>query len=141
MVSRFSCLLYLPAAGRIVHKLESFQAKHQYYKEAVNLNVNKSPNYLHPSSLTIQTAGNNMFNFHQAMKQPNRMVFTKAMESEIKAHTDNNHFEFVHRNLIGKTQTIKAIWSFERKRRSDGSLLKQKAQSCTCSSMHMYREI
>ena len=146
MVLCFSSLLYSPVEGYVAyktsieHKLESFQAKQQYYQEAVSLNIDGSINCLHPLSLATQTAGNEVFHFHQAMKQPDQMEFIKAMETEIKAHTDNNHWELVHRSQIGNSQTIKAIWSFKRKRRPDGSLLKHKARLCAHGGMQIYGE-
>ena len=96
-----------------------------FYEEAVNLNVDGSLNYSHPLSFATQTAGNEAFYFHQAIQEEDRDEFIQAMIKELEDHKNNKHWELIKRNKIGNASTIKAIWSFKRKRRPDGSLLKQ----------------
>ena len=54
------------------------------------------------------------------MKQPDANHFIKAMEEEIRAHEDNDHWEIVSREDIPiNTSVLPAIWSMRRKRRID----------------------
>ena len=59
---------------------------------------------------------------------------------EIDDHTTRKHWKVVHRSMINNAKTIKAIWSFKRKRRPDGSLLKHKARLCAHGGMQQYGE-
>ena len=86
-----------------------------------------SLNHVHPLSLTIVSGKNNTFYVHDVMKQPDREQFIQAMIKELNDHHENNHWTLVKRSEIGKAKTVKAIWSFKRKQRPDGSLLKHKA--------------
>lgn len=95
-------------------------------------------NHIHPLSFATQTANNEAYHFHQAMQQDDREDFLQAMKDEIKAHEDNNHWALVLRSEIGNEPTIKAIWSFKRKRRPDGSLLKHKARLCAHGGMQIH---
>ena len=83
------------------------------------MNVDSSYNFTHLLSLAVRSGSNVTFHFHDAMKQPDRNEFIKAMVKELKDHHDNNHWELVHRSTIGNAKTVKAIWSFKRKRRPD----------------------
>ena len=63
------------------------------------------------------------------MKQEDRMLFVEAMGKEINDHEEGKHWTIVQRLLVLATvKTIKAIWSFKRKRKSDSELLKHRAQ-------------
>ena len=139
-------LLHLPATGytafkaSVSCKMETIQQRHQFYEEAVQLNVDGSLNFMHPFTYATQTAGNEVFHFHQAMREPDREDFIEAMVVELKAHADNNHWVLVPCKEIGNKPTIKAIWSLKRKRRPDGSLLKHKARLCAHGGMQIYGE-
>ena len=61
-----------------------------FYEEAVQLNVDGSINYMHPFSFEAQTAGNNVFHFHQDMQEDDREGFIKAMIKELEDHRSNN---------------------------------------------------
>ena len=51
------------------------------------------------------------------------------MEKEITDHEERGHWSIVHQDtLTNKTQPIKEIWSFNKKRKPDGELLKHKYQ-------------
>jgi hypothetical protein len=57
---------------------------------------------------------------HEAMKQPDANHFIQAMEEEIRAHEDNDHWEIVSREEIPiNTPVQPAIWSMRRKRHID----------------------
>ena len=87
-----------------------------------------------------KNAKNDVFHFHQAMQQDDRDEFIKAMVKELEDHKRNKHWKLVRRDEIGNAPTIKAIWSFKRKRRPDGSLLKYKARLCAHGGMQIHGE-
>ena len=62
------------------------------------------------------------------------------MIKENDDRTTRKHWKVVHRSMINNVKTIKAIWSFKRKRRPDGSLLKHKARLCAHGGMQQYGE-
>ena len=73
------------------------------------------------------------------MKQHYKVNFVRAMEKEIEDHESRNHRTVVHRSTIPQgAKPIKAIWSFKRKRRPDGTLLKHKARLCAHGSMQQW---
>ena len=121
-------------------KLKSYESKYMFYDSAVQLNVDGSINTSHPFSFATQTAGNEVYHFHQAMQEPDRDLFIEAMIKELKDFNDNGFWELVPRSEIGSSKPIKAIWSFKRKRRPDGSLLKHKARLCAHGGMQVYGE-
>ena len=79
---------------------------------------------------------NECFTFQKAMKQENIMLLFGAMEKEINDHEEEKHFMIVQRLLVPATvKIIKSIWSFKRKRKRDGKLLKHKAWICAHGGM------
>ena len=79
---------------------------------------------------------NEVFTLRQVMKEDDRMDFVAAMENEIRDHEERGHWTIVDKaSLPSNAKPIKAIWSFKRKRRPDGSLLKRKARLCAHGSM------
>ena len=73
------------------------------------------------------------------MKQEDKMSFVDAMEKEILDHKNGEHWSIVHRNTLpNKARPIKAIWSFKRKRKPDGELLKHKASLCAHRGMQKW---
>ena len=95
---------------------------------------------MHPLSLAIVSGKNDTFHFHDAMHQPDREQFIEAMIKELNDHHTNKHWRLVKRETIGKAKTVKAIWSFKRKRRPDGSLLKHKARLNAHGGMQIHGE-
>ena len=87
-----------------------------HYQEAVQLNVDGSTNYLHPLSLITKNNNNDTFYFHQAMEQDDYDDFIQAMIKNLEDHRVNKHWKLVKHSGIGDAPTIKAIWSFKRKR-------------------------
>ena len=70
------------------------------------------------------------------MKQDNKLAFVDAMEKEISHHKKGGHWSIVHYDtLLNKARPIKEIWSFKRKRKQDGGLLKHKACLCAHGGM------
>ena len=66
----------------------------------------------------------------QAMKEPDRDEFEKAMIKEVTAHTDNEHWIIVAKSSVPKGETIlPAVWAMRRKRRiTTGEVYKWKAR-------------
>ena len=63
------------------------------------------------------------------------------MQIDLQAHADNDHWVLVTRSQIGSKKTIKTLWSFKRKRRLDGSILKHKeTRLCAHGGMQLYGE-
>ena len=131
---------YVAFKSQLTERIESHQAKLLHYDTAVELNVDGSYNNLHPLAFAAQTVNNGVYYFHQAMQQDDRDDFIQAMIKELQDHHDNGHWELIERKKIGKASTIKAIWSFKRKRRPDGSILKHKARLCAHGRMQIHGE-
>ena len=67
------------------------------------------------------------------------MSFGEAMEKENADHEAGNHWSVVNRDtLLQKTRPIKAIWSFKRKQKPDGALLKHKARLCAHGGIQIW---
>ena len=123
---------------RLQHQIVTHQAKLMHYDQSVELNVDGSINSTHPFAFATTTANNEAYHFHQAMREDDRDEFISAMMKELNDHTVNKHWKLILRKEIGDAPTIKAIWSFKRKRRPDGSLLKHKARLCAHGGMQVY---
>ena len=73
------------------------------------------------------------------MKQDEKLAFVDAMEKYIRNHKKGGHWSIVHRDTLpNKAWPIKAIWSFKRKRKPDGELLKHKARLCAHGGMQQW---
>ena len=73
------------------------------------------------------------------MKQEDRLSFVDAMEKGIHDNKEGGHWTVDHHNnLPQKAHPIKSIWSFKRKHKPDGQLLKHKARLCACGDMKQY---
>ena len=63
------------------------------------------------------------------MKQEDKMSFIEAMEKGISENEAGSHWSVIQRyTLPNNAITIKAIWYFKRKRKSDGEIFKHKAR-------------
>ena len=81
------------------------------------------------------------FTFRQAMKRLDRILFVATTEKYINPHGEGNHLMIIQRSSIPETvKTIKSIWSFKRKRKPDGRLLKLKAQIFDHGGMTQWAE-
>lgn len=129
---------YVALKTSLQEKIVTYEEKLMNYERLVELNVDGTFNYEHPLSFVAKTGSNDTYHFHQAMQEPDRDDFIKAMIKEIQDHENNNHWILVKRSSIGDAPTVKAIWSFKRKRRPDGSLLKHKARLCAHGGMQIY---
>ena len=85
---------------------------------------------MHPLSYATKNCDNEVYCLHEAMQQEDREDFIIAMQKEIEDHCSKGHWKPVLRNTIGNIKIVRSVWSFKRKRRPDGSLLKHKARLC-----------
>jgi hypothetical protein len=75
------------------------------------------------------------------MKQNDYADFLEAMSVEIDAHEKRGHWTMVKRSSIPPgVKTIRAIWSFKRKRFPDGRINKHKARLCAHGGMQQWGE-
>ena len=73
------------------------------------------------------------------MKQEDILSFVNATEKEIHEHEEGGHWTVVRRNILpNKARPIKSIWSFIRKRKPNGELLKHKSRLCAHGGMQQW---
>jgi hypothetical protein len=73
---------------------------------------------IHPLEDFAASADPDTMYLHEAMKQPDKAQFLKAMQEEVQAHTDNQLWELYPRRLVPQgTPIIPAVWSMKRKQR------------------------
>jgi hypothetical protein len=129
---------YVALKAQLNDRILTYQDRLMNYERMVELNVDGTFNYEHPLAFVTKTGANDTYHFHQAMQEEDRDDFIQAMIKEIGDHENNNHWVLVPRSAIGDAPTVKAIWSFKRKRRPDGSLLKHKARLCAHGGMQVH---
>ena len=67
----------------------------------------------------------------EALKQPDRAEFIKAMHKEIDDHVRRKHWKVVHKSTVPKGRIpIPMVWSMKRKRNPIGEITKWKARLC-----------
>jgi hypothetical protein len=82
-------------------------------------------------------ADNDTYFYGQAMNQPDRPNFIRAMVKEIDDLFQNDVWQLRHHSEVGDIQTIKTVWSFKRKRSPDGTVTKHKARLCAHGGMQV----
>jgi Reverse transcriptase (RNA-dependent DNA polymerase) len=67
---------------------------------------------------------------HEAMREPDREHFLRAMEDEVQAQTNNGNWVVVEKDTLPPgTRILPAVWAMKRKRRIlDGTVVKWKAR-------------
>ena len=71
------------------------------------LNINR----VHPIAFAASSDPDTLY-LHEAMHQPNAKQFEQAMEEEIRAHEDNDHWEIVDMDSVPpNTPILPAVWS------------------------------
>lgn len=84
---------------------------------------------IHPLSFAATSDPDTMY-MHQALRQPDRAQFIKAMQKELADHVSRGHWKIIRQTQVptGKS-IIPAVWSMKRKRRVDsGEIYKWKAR-------------
>jgi len=94
---------------------------------------------MHLFSFVSDISTNEVFTFNKAMKQKDKLDFVAAMEKEIHDHESHGHWSIVERSTLSdNAKSIDAIWSFKRKRRPEGNLLKLKDRLCAYGGMQQW---
>ena len=109
-----------------------------HHLDVINMNNDGTYNNLYPLSFAAKNDSNDTFYLHQAIKEPDADKFIEAMEKEINDHEHRRHWIKVRRHTAGSNCPIKAIWSFKRKRRPDGTIIKHKARLCAHGGMQIH---
>lgn len=116
----------------------NLQKLHSSYQD-LKRNLDGTVNEIDPVSQIFATLSDNeTYTFKDAMAQPDKDDFLKAMIKEANDHHDRKHWEIVKRTEHDNPKTILAIWSFKRKRNPDGSLNKHKARLCAHGGMQKW---
>ena len=131
---------YSTFRSQIKFKPKSMNARLRHHFEVVQLNADSTYNHVDPMSFAASVSDNEVYYFEQAMQQDDAEQFLQAMIKEIDDHFARKHWKLVPRSSIGQAKPLKAIWSFKRKRRPDGSLLKHKARLCCHGGMQVFGE-
>lgn len=80
---------------------------------------------------------NDTYFYSQALNQPDRSDFIKAMQKEVTDLFNTNVWQLRKRSELGDIKAVKAIWSFKRKRAPDGMVIKHKARLCIHGGMQV----
>ena len=104
--------------------------------EELNEHYDGTTNQIHFLSFTTDISSNEVFTYKEAMNQEDKHLFVDAMQKEVADHESRDHWTIVPRSTVPKTaKPIQAIWSFKRKQRPDGTLVKHKARLCAHGGM------
>ena len=110
---------------------------HHFYE--ANKHCNETLNEFHFMSPLTDTSLNEVFTYHQALKQDDWCNFMTAMKKKILNHEGRGHWDLVQRSTVPTgTKVIKAIWSFKCKHFPDCILNKQKARLCAHGGMQWW---
>jgi predicted SnoaL-like aldol condensation-catalyzing enzyme len=72
----------------------------------------------HPLAFAANKVDLDTMYMHQAMHQPNRKQFVKAMQDEINAHTKNRHWEVIDCLQVPEgAKILPSVWAMKRIRR------------------------
>jgi len=107
--------------------------------EELNEHYDGTTNQIHFLSFTTDISSNEVFTYKEAMNQEDKHLFVDAMQKEVADHESRDHWTIVPCSTVPKTaKPIQAIWSFKRKRRPDGTLVKHKARLCAHGGMQQW---
>jgi hypothetical protein len=149
--SKHACLVLFSSFCAIGAALDGGVHSHQVLLQSSSLLSNAINSYHRVNSLYDGTincfstmaqstvASNETFNYKEALQQPDKIEFIKAMINEVDDHETRKHWTLMKRcDLPNGTKTIMAIWSFKRKRYPDGTLNKHKARLCAHGGMQTW---
>ena len=113
--------------------------KAAFFFEVTNKNFDGTLNAIPHYVFASKNAANDTFTLTKMFKEHDRADFVKAMQKEIDDHESRGHWSVVDRSQIPpKMKTILAIWSFKRKRKPDGTIIKHKARLCAHGGMQQW---
>lgn len=88
----------------------------------------------HPYALLsafVSTSDPDTMTLDEALKQPDRDEFIKAMKKELMDHIERKHWKVVPiKNIPAPKKPIPMVWSMKRKRDPLGNIIKWKARLC-----------
>ena len=131
-------------------KLELEFPYHVAFKTCIEINEREGED--HPMLAYAATSDPDTMYFHQAMKEPDRDEFIKAMRTEVQSHTENGVWEVVLASTVPEgVEPLPAVWAMKRKRRIatrevykwkarlniDGSKQKRDRKSTRLNSSHV----
>jgi hypothetical protein len=93
-------------------------------------------NNLDPTFYAMQMQNPDVLTHAQMKGQEDATKFIEAQLPEIEGLMDINTFKIIHKiNLPPKTRYLELIWTYRRKRCTNGSLNKYKARLCVNGSI------
>ena len=106
-------------------------------KDTIDDGVNENGVYNMETPVAFQSLLNAMDNAAdvltqgQMLKTKDKADFIKAQQSEIEGLEEMNVFAYIKKNMLpDDAKLLRAVWSYRRKRRPGGTLLKHKARLC-----------
>ena len=101
----------------------------EYYDALYREDYKIQDEMTNPISFSASSDPDTMY-YHQAMKEPDRQEFIKAMAKEFNDHCDRGHWKIILKTEVPKGQRIlDAVWSMKRKRDiKTRTILKYKAR-------------
>jgi hypothetical protein len=114
------------------HMIKHFEELNEHYDGTMN--------QIHFLSFSTDVSSNEVFTYKKAMTRKDAHLFVATMQKEVADHELRNHWTIVHCSTDPKTaKPIQAIsWSFKRKQRPDGTLVKHKARLCAHGGMQQW---
>jgi len=113
----------------------SFVALQLRQKTCMNQLHDGMMSHVNAYAFSATMVDNDTYFYGQAMNQPDRPSFIKAIVKEVNDLFQNDVWRLCHRSEIGNIKTIKAVWSFKQKRSPDGTVTKHKARLCAHGGM------
>jgi hypothetical protein len=96
-------------------------------------------NQIHFLSFSTDVKSNKVFTYKEAITLKDAHLFVEAMQKELANHELRNHWTIVNCSTVPRTaKPIQAIWSFKRKQRPDGTLVKHIARLRAQSGMQRW---
>ena len=151
---KHACLVLFSSFCTIGAALNGGVHSHQVLAQSSSLFSNAIDSYYWVNSLydgiincfstlaQSSVASNETFNYKEALQQPDKIEFVKAMVHEVDDHETQKHWTLIRCcDLPDGTKMIMAIWSFKRKCYPDGTLNKHKAQLCAHGGMQTWVRI
>ena len=98
-------------------KLEEEFPYHVAFEAGVDFEI-KDHKEEHPMLAYAASADPDTMYFHEAMKEPDKDEFIKAMRKEVESHTENGVWEVMPASKVPKgMKPLPAVWAMKRKRR------------------------
>jgi hypothetical protein len=100
-------------------------------------------NSIHPFATTmsfLSTKGDpDTMTLQEALAQPDREEFIKAMEKELLDHFERRHWDIIPISEVPRGhKPLVMVWSMKRKRDPAGNIIKHKARLCAHGGMQTY---